>query len=157
MKLEEEIKQTQFESQHQKMGINLLFTYNWYKDKLQCFFKPFGITMQQFNVLRILRGQQPKPLSACDIRERLLDKGADTPRIVTRMIKEGWVQKEVNPADRRLINVSITEAGLALLKDIDKEMQKMYDLFEHFSDEEANRMNELFDKMREHQEKMPSC
>src|SRR5687768_7809562 len=86
MKIEEEIRQTKFKSPHQKALLNLIFTANWLQNKQQEFFKPFGVTSQQFNILRILKGQHPNVLSGTEIKSRMLDKNSDVSRLLDRLI-----------------------------------------------------------------------
>jgi DNA-binding MarR family transcriptional regulator len=148
MRLEDEIKQSKFESEWHKTSINLVFTYHWAKEKMQLFLKDFDITMQQFNVLRILRGQHPNPVSACDIRERLLDRMSDTPRIVERLCKEGLAQKTVSEVDKRYVDVLITKKGLALLRQIDEAFPELMTDYQRLSQEEAVVLNMLLDKLR---------
>lgn len=148
MRLEEEIKQVKFMDEWHKLSVNIVFTYSWAKEKLQSFFKEFGVTMQQFNVLRILRGQYPNPVSTSDIRERLLDKMSDTPRIVDRLLKENLVSKTINKSDKRLIDVVITEKGLELLKKIDVQFEKITADYKNLNENEAVQLNGLLDKLR---------
>ena len=86
MSIHDEINQSKFASPHQKAVVNLLFTVGWLRDQLKPFFEAEGITGQQFNILRILRGSYPQPLSTLQIRERMLEKKSDTSRIVYRLI-----------------------------------------------------------------------
>ncbi|PZR37992.1 MAG: MarR family transcriptional regulator, partial [Azospira oryzae] len=88
MKIEEEIKQPKFRSDYQKVAINLIFTANWLINKQQDFFKPYGITASQFNILRILRGQHPNKISGVEIKSRMLDKNSDIPRLLDRLVKK---------------------------------------------------------------------
>lgn len=147
MQLEEAIKQTRFDSEYHKLSINLTFTYNHFKDVLQTFFKEHDITMQQFNVLRILRGQYPNPVSTCDIRDRLIEKMSDTSRIVDRLSKSQLVYKSVNSVDKRLIDVIITEKGLILLKKIDQDFPNLLTHYQGITPEEAVILNMLLDKL----------
>src|SRR4051812_26580497 len=96
--------------------INLLFTYGWIIEKIKDFLAEEDITHQQFNILRILRGSFPKPLSTLQIRERMLDKMSDTSRIVDRLVVKGFVKKTTCPTDKRLVDVIITDKGQKLLK-----------------------------------------
>ena len=91
MKLEQAIKQFEFESRGQRLGVNLIYTSNWVQERQKSYFSKFGITQQQYNALRILRGNYPKPYSTSDIRERMLDKMSDTSRIVERLVKKDLV------------------------------------------------------------------
>ena len=92
MNLQKEIKQSSFKSEYQKGLINIIYTYNWACTHLKDFLKPYGITMQQFNVLRILNGQK-KPISTNEIRSRMLDRMSDVSRIVERLHKKGFVKR----------------------------------------------------------------
>lgn len=148
VRIEDEIKQRKFVSEWHKLNVNLIYTYNWSKTALQTFFKRYGTTMQQFNVLRILRGQHPNPISTRDIQERLLDKMSDTPRIVQRLMRDGLVEKSTCNQDRRLIDVNITEKGLELLANIDRDFAEIEALYSNLSEEEAQQLNALLDKLR---------
>ena len=119
MKLEDEIHQKKFSSEFQKLTINLIYTNNWIASKHAEYFKNSDITIQQYNVLRILRGQFPNPSSVKLIKERMLDKMSDASRIIDKLkIKKLVVRKEC-PIDRRSVDILITEKGLELLKSLD--------------------------------------
>jgi len=147
MKIEEEIKQTHFSSALQKAVINLIFTSNWLINKQQAYFKPFGITGQQFNVLRILKGQHPKSISAKEIKSRMLDKNSDTSRLLDRLLVKNLLEKKSCPNDKRASDIFITEEGLILLEKI-KKKQKNIDQVLTLSEEEAYQLSELLDKGR---------
>jgi MarR family transcriptional regulator, 2-MHQ and catechol-resistance regulon repressor len=100
MGLEKDIQQKNFSSQKQKAMINLLLTYGWMIEKIKDFLSKEDITHQQFNILRILRGSLPKPLSTLQIRERMLDKMSDTSRIVDRLVVKGLVKKTICTTDK---------------------------------------------------------
>src|SRR5258706_7832745 len=110
MTLEKEINQRKFRNEYQKAGINIIYTYNWVTEKINKIFDEWGITSQQFNILRILRGAG-KPLSTLQIRQRMLDKMSDTSRIVDRLVKKGLVKKSTCKTDRRLVELVITGKG----------------------------------------------
>src|SRR5689334_9154837 len=101
MKIEEEIKQTKFKSAFQKLAINLQFTAKWLEAEGNVFFKDFGITMQQFNILRILRGQNPNSISAAEIKARMLDRNSDVSRLLDRLIEKKLVTKSQCESDKR--------------------------------------------------------
>lgn len=148
MGLEEEIQQTKgFESQRQKAVVNIMYTEAWLRDKFGSTLKPFGLTNQQYNVLRILRGSNPKPLSTSSIRERMLDKMSDASRIVDRLYKKGWVNKVSCPTDKRLVDVSITEEGLEVLATIDKK-NAFVEALDRLTEQEAQELNRILDKAR---------
>lgn len=147
MSIEKEIQQTRFRNDYQKAIVNLIFTYNWVIEKNKQFFERGDITMQQYNILRILRGAG-KPLSTLQIRQRMLDKMSDTSRIVDRLLKKGLVQKVVCETDRRLVDVSITEKGAELLNHLDQHNNELDAIMGNLSDEETKMLNQLLDKIR---------
>jgi DNA-binding MarR family transcriptional regulator len=148
MTIEEEIKQSKFKSPHQKAVLNLLFTANWIQNKQRELFEPFGITGQQYNMLRILRGQHTKPIPAVEIKSRMLDKNSDVSRLLDRLIGKKLVQKNQCPNDKRASDISITEAGLDLLNHLDSSINSMDSHFLTLSKEEAKQLSELLDKAR---------
>ena len=148
MGIEKDINQQHFQSEGQKAIINLIYTYNWVTERLRTFLAEEDITMQQFNILRILRGSDPKPLSTLTIRERMLDKMSDTSRIVDRLVLKGWVEKKMCSADKRLVDVFITKEGKKLLERIDKKSDAMNATTAALSDAELEQLNQLLDKVR---------
>ena len=118
MSIDKDIQQRSFKSEHQKTIVNLIFTYNWTTERLKILFDKYGLTMQQFNILRILRGSE-KPISTLQIRERMLDKMSDTSRIVDRLIIKKLAKKIICKTDKRLVDVSITPKGKTVLQKID--------------------------------------
>jgi len=147
MKIEDEIKQQKFISAHQKAVINLIFTSNWLINRQESYFKPFGITGQQFNVLRILKGQHPNSISAKEIKSRMLDKNSDISRMLDRLIAKNLIEKKSCPKDKRATDVTITQAGLQLLKEI-SHRQKDIDQVLSLSQTEAEQLSNLLDKSR---------
>jgi DNA-binding MarR family transcriptional regulator len=148
MGIEKDINQQHFQSEGQKAIINLIYTYNWVTERLRTFLAEEDITMQQFNILRILRGSDPKPLSTLTIRERMLDKMSDTSRIVDRLLLKGWVDKKMCTADKRLVDIFITKEGKKLLERIDKKSDAMNATTAALSDAELEQLNQLLDKVR---------
>lgn len=150
MKLEEAIQQKKpFSNPRQRMAVNVIFTSNWLISKQKEFFKRFDITLQQYNVLRILRGKHPEPISTSDIRGRMLDRMSDVSRIVDRLVKKDLVIRSTCKEDKRLVDVVITKAGLSLLESIDHRWEEMDSLTSSLSEEEVQVMNDLLDKIRE--------
>jgi DNA-binding MarR family transcriptional regulator len=148
MKIEEAINQKHFRNDWQRATINLLYTHNWVANQMKMLLKPYRITGQQFNVLRILRGQFPEPITTSVIRERMLDKMSDASRIVDRLCKKELVERKTCPNDKRLVDVLITEAGLELLQDIDLHTEKLDVAQRNLTEEEAIQLSNLLDKMR---------
>ena len=149
MGLAEEIKQTKFKNKHEEAGINILYTNNWIEDKLRCTFSCEDLTPQQFNVLRILRGSHPEPLSTLQIRERMIDKMSDTSRIVDRLRKKELVCKNTCANDKRLVDVCISEKGLETLARMDKKIDDWDRILKNLTATEAETLSLLLDKIRE--------
>lgn len=153
MSLEKEIQQKQFGSDYLKVIINILYTQNFLERKMASVFKEFNITRQQFNVLRILRGQYPKHASINLIKDRMIDKMSDTSRIVERLRLKGLVHREDGKDDKRSVEVTITQAGLDLLQRMEHPVESFETLVNHLSVEEAKELNRLLDKIRAKEEK----
>lgn len=148
MKIEEEIKQSSFKSEQQKAHINLIFTSGWVQQAQASLFKPFGVTLPQYNVLRILRGQHPKPATISLLIERMLDKTSNASRIVDKLEAKELVTRKQCSADRRTVDVLITEKGLALLKEMDGLESGTGTGITNLTEQEAEQLNELLDKIR---------
>lgn len=148
MKLEKEIASNKFENVHHKSVVNVLYTYGWVTNLLKKHFDKFDITMQQYNILRILRGQHPHPATINLLKERMLDKMSDASRIVERLVQKGLVSRCTNEKDRRAVDIMINEKGLEILKALDVELNINQILKTHLTDEEADQLNILLDKMR---------
>jgi DNA-binding MarR family transcriptional regulator len=148
MKIEEAINQKKFKTEFQKATVNLIYTHNWLNNKFKKFLKTYKITQQQFNVLRILRGQFPEPISTSTIRNRMLDKMSDASRIVDRLCKKGLVERRVCSTDKRLVDVIINEEGLKLLSEIDLHQDTIDIAKNGLTVEEASQLSDLLDKMR---------
>ena len=148
MGLEKDINQQHFTSENQKLIINLVFTNNWLTEKIRDFLSAEDITLQQFNILRILRGSHPQPLSTLTIRERMLDKMSDTSRIVDRLLLKGLVSKKTCPSDKRLVDISITEQGKKVLAKIDRNDKQITAIMANLDQQEMKSLNGLLDKMR---------
>lgn len=147
MKIEDEIKQQKFKTPHQKAVLNLIYTTSWMQGRQKDIFKTFGITLQQFNILRILRGQHPSSTSATEIKSRMLDKNSDVSRLLDRLLAKKVITKRVSANDKRAADVNLTEEGLELLRAIDKK-QNQIDNVLLLSEEEAIILSDLLDKSR---------
>lgn len=148
MGIEKDIKQANFISSRQKAMINILFSYGWIIEKIKTFLAKEDITHQQYNILRILRGASPKPLSTLQIRERMLDKMSDTSRIVDRLVAKNLVKKSICAADKRLVDVIITDKGQALLKRIDASSDYVASIMSNLSENDAEMLSSLLDRLR---------
>lgn len=149
MGIEKDIQQAKFRNAHQKAAVNLIYTLSWMRDKTKCIFEAEDITPQQFNILRILRGSYPQPLSTLQIRERMLEKMSDTSRIVDRLITKGFVKKVTCKSDRRLVDVIITDKGKKLLERLDEKQDDIDGVLGKLSEKDANILSDLLDKIRD--------
>lgn len=149
MGIEKDIKQARFRNPHQKAAVNLIYTLGWMRDKTKSIFDAEDITAQQFNILRILRGSFPLPLSTLQIRERMLEKMSDTSRIVDRLIAKGLVKKITCKTDRRLVDVVITDKGGKLLERLDARQDEIDAVLGKLSENDANILSDLLDKIRD--------
>jgi DNA-binding MarR family transcriptional regulator len=148
MGIEKDIQQQSFRNDYQKAAVNLLFSASWLNERIKQFFGAEDITSQQYNILRILRGAQA-PMSTLQIRERMLDKMSDTSRIVERLLKKELVEKWVCASDKRLVDVVISQKGLALLEKLDARNAELDNMLKALSPAEARTLNSLLDKMRD--------
>ncbi|MFN8166389.1 MAG: MarR family winged helix-turn-helix transcriptional regulator [Bacteroidia bacterium] len=148
MSLEQEINQKKFRNESHKLVVNIIYTYNWLNGRQFQFMKQFGITGQQFNVLRILRGQNMQPASIKLIRERMLDKMSDASRIVEKLRLKGLVERHICAHDRRACQVFITQKGMDLLSEIDKKDNLSDAMVSGLTIDEQKQLNTLLDKMR---------
>ncbi len=148
MKIEQEIQQKAFKSEYQKLLINILFTHGWIMSHQKRLFDDHNITTAQFNILRILRGQQPDPVSINILKDRMLDKMSDTSRLVERLRLKGLVERKICNEDRRKSEVRITEKGIKLLKELDYVDDKYNEIFASVDEKEAKTLNRLLDKLR---------
>lgn len=148
MKIEKEIKQDVFKSERQKAVVNILFTSSWITNIQKRFFKQYNVTMQQYNVLRILRGQHGKPITVASIQERMMDKMSNASRLIDKLLDKGMVERKICPNDRRQVDVTITEKGMQLLEATDPEMKKFEETFIKLDEADAQKLNELLDALR---------
>lgn len=149
MKIEEEIKQTTFSSQYQKMILNVYVTSSWCGSRTAQILKPFKITIQQYNVLRILRGQQGKPVSVGLIQERMMDKNSNASRLIDKLVLKKLVDRKTSSNDRRQMDIRITTKGLDLLSTLDAPMQAdMINLPNFITEEEAKLVSDILDRIR---------
>lgn len=147
-KLEDEIKQKKFDSQSEKFFVNLIYTYNFFQTHFENILKPFDITSQQYNILRILRGQYPHAIQLNEIKNRMLDKNSDVSRLVERLRKKNLLNRNINPNNRRAVEISITTQGLDILKNIEPHLHAFHKKINHLTDHELENINHALDKIR---------
>ncbi len=148
MRIEEEIKQKAFKNEFHKLVINLKFTAGWLGGIHNKIFRSHGISSQQYNVLRILRGQYPEPSSLILIRERMLDKESNASRLIDKLETSGYSKRVQCPNDRRQVDITITEKGRRLLEVIDPEVDHVTNQILNLTEKEAELLNDLLDKLR---------
>lgn len=148
MGIEDQIKTSRFQDGWHKAIINILFTNNWLSNVLEDRASKKCITLQQFNVLRILRGQYPNPASNATIRERMISSTPDISRLIERIVAKGLVTRTKNKADKRAVDLLITEKGLQLLDELEADMNLSTMLSENISEDEAQLLSNLLDKLR---------
>jgi DNA-binding MarR family transcriptional regulator len=148
MKIEEEIKQLKFKNVHQKAIINIIYTSNWLNQQHHKMLKPYGISIQQYNILRILKGQYPKPASVNLLIERMLDKMSNASRLVEKLKQKKLVERRECPDDRRQVDVIITNKGLDVLESIDTHMINLEKKYFTINEKEAETVSDILDKLR---------
>ncbi len=148
VRLEDEIKQKAFRNPYQKLIVNILYTGGWMNLIQSGHLKSFGLSLPQYNVLRILRGQYPNPCSINLIIDRMLDKASNASRIVDKLVIKKLAERNTCEKDRRAVDVVITKKGLDLLADIDKRQDNWEEQFHGITGKQAEKLNELLDKFR---------
>ena len=145
--IEELIQQTKFRDEKHKAIISVIYTHGLLDNFHESYFDKYNLTSQQYNALRILRGQHPKPAKVTLIRNRMMDKMSDASRIVERLRKNGFVERAVSKNDRRAVDVVITQKGLEVLAQIDAHDEKIDIPTKFLSQEESKELSRLLAKM----------
>ncbi len=149
MKIEEAIKSIHSMGLTTKSVINIMFTSRVVEEHIMAVLKEYDLSLPQYNVLRILRGQRGAPANLSTVQERMIDKSSNTTRLVDKLIKKNWVRRQVCANNRRKIELFITEDGLQLLTTLDPFMENNNkDLVSALTDTELETLNNLLDKLR---------
>ncbi|MBD1396241.1 MarR family transcriptional regulator [Pontibacter sp. JH31] len=148
MQLERQLCMIAIRNEWQKASLNIILTNSLLINGYEEFFKKNDLTAQQYNILRILRDQFPKPISTSVLRNYMLDKMSDTSRLVSRLKTKGLVDVDRNSSDKRLVNILVSDKGLKLLGLIDLELYKLDNLMQGLSEEEAVQLSNLLEKAR---------
>lgn len=149
MRIEDEIKQSQFKDQYQKAAINLLFSASWMNHLNAEALKPYKISIQQFNILRILKGMHPEPVTVKLLTERMIDKMSNASRLVDKLKSKNLVERNSCPLDRRRVDVKITELGLKVVDEASKTLElKMESKMKNITEAEATKLSDLLDRFR---------
>lgn len=136
---------SKFPNNKVKATLNIIYTANWISSRQNQFFKPYDISPQQYNVLRILKGAK-EPLKVQTIKERMIERSPNATRLMDKLCAKGLIAREHCPDDRRVVHISITNKGLDLINKISKELKE--DLLENLTEDEAKQLSELLDKIR---------
>lgn len=147
--LEQELKQTKFPNEHIKSHLNVLFTANWLYNKISAQLKPFNLTHEQFNVLRILKGSHPKSMCQKDILSRMIAPNSNLTLIIKKLVGKKLVLVAQSDTDKREYQISITQSAITLLGEIDQKFKKSDLSISKLSESEAFHLNALLEKLRE--------
>ena len=147
-KIEEAIQQKEFKDQFNKAVVNLIYTHSYLVTAQSVLFKPHDLSPEQYNVLRILKGQNGVPTTVSSIQDRMLNKMSNASRLVEKLKMKGLVERTECPADRRQVDILITEKGLELLKTIQKQVEESNVQYIKLTNDEALQLNDLLDKLR---------
>lgn len=148
--IEEEIQQTRFKSSNHRAQVNIIYTASWLNQETASALKPFGLSLQQFNILRILRGRGDQPSTIKLLTERMLDKMSNASRLVDKLKDKGFVERQECPTDRRRVDILITESGLEVIGKASDAVDRLREkYFGRLSDAEADQLSKLLDKLRD--------
>jgi DNA-binding MarR family transcriptional regulator len=136
-----------FKSSKQKAVVNLRYTANFIGNIQHNYISKFDLSMPQFNILRILRGANDA-LSVNVIRDRMVEKSPNTTRLLDKLLDKNLIIRVRCEEDRRVVYVKITQAGLALLTEIDNDKNSKLDFVGNLTEEEAEQLSSLLDKFR---------
>lgn len=149
MKLEQAIQSTRFKNEVHKAGLNILYTAWWLKTVMSRELKEFGLTHEQYNVLRILKGKHPELICVKDIACRMIEKNSNVPRIIDRLEIKKLVKRATSEADKRETVISLTQSGIAVLEASTQRINTIFDEVMVINEEEAASINQLLEKVRE--------
>lgn len=150
MKLEDELKQPRFKDEYQRAMLNIIFSGSWLEVRTTQLLKPFDLSSQQYNVLRILRGSRPRPLNLLDIQERMMDRMSNATRLVEKLRQKGLLTRKQCDQNRRKVEIEITDQGMDLLGTIDPLMEQLHKGFaDKLTPDEAIQVNVILDKLRD--------
>ena len=147
MELEAVIKRT-FNNSQEKAYNNLKYTTNWFENQYKLFFLQFGLTQQQYNIMKVLKTFYPTPCRSNVLTEKLLEKMPDVSRIIERLRIKGYVDRKLKANDRRSVDIVLTNKGMGMLFKIDSEIHRVDNLFSRITESETTTLNLLLDKLR---------
>ena len=145
MKIEEEIKQKHFSRPQHKAGMNLIFTANWLLNEIAITLKPIGLSLQQLNVLTILKGQPKHTATVNVIRERLIDRMPNVSRLLNKLMDKGLIKKDRDLSDQRVVYIKLTPEGLKVAL---KGRELFHKVHYGINDKQSELLNDLLEKIR---------
>ncbi|CAN5241268.1 MarR family transcriptional regulator [soil metagenome] len=148
VKLEQAIKSTKFKSEMQKAVLNILYTAWWLKTIMSKALKEYGLTHEQYNVLRILKGRYPEQMCVRDVACRMIEKSSNVPRIIDRLEVKRLVKRSTAAADKRETVITITQAGINMLEITTVQVNKLHDEMVVIDERSAAALNNLLEQMR---------
>ena len=152
MKLEKAIQSTKFRNETHKAGLNIMYTAWWLKTIMSRELKEFGITQEQYNVMRILRGKDPQEMCVKDIAGRMIEKSSNVPRIIDRLVSKKLVKRSTDQNDKRHTVMSLTENGKKLLEQTTKHINQLFDELIEMKETDALQLNLLLEQIRSKEE-----
>lgn len=148
MKLEDVLKTNKFNDEVHKATLNILYTSYWMRDNVSSTMKEIGITSEQFNILRILKGKHPEAMCVKDIASRMIEKSSNVPRILDRLVAKELVMRTTSKEDKRETIISLTDAGIQTLQRANDELAAINKQTIGINNEEAAVLNQLLEKLR---------
>ena len=148
MKIEKQIKQKQFKNKIEKTIANIAFTHSYFSSKINTVLKTHNISSPQFSVLRIIKGQHPRPVSIGDITSRMIDKMSNTSRLIKKLEEKGLVQRINSPFDGRQVDIFLTFRGCQILNKLNNLVEAAIAENKYISDEDLTKLNLLLDRLR---------
>lgn len=148
MKLEEAIQSNKFRNDVHKASLNILYTAWWLKTVLSRELKEYGLTHEQYNVLRILKGKHPEQMCVRDIASRMIEKNSNVPRIIDRLVVKKLVKRATSELDRRETVIALTQTGLSLLENSTASINQAMEAQVSIGQQEAQVLNQLLEKVR---------
>lgn len=149
VKLEEAIKSSKFKNEVHKAGLNILYTAWWLKTIMSKELKEYGLTHEQYNVLRILKGKHPEHICVREIACRMIEKNSNVPRIIDRLEIKKFVKRNTSQFDKRETVITVTQAGILVLDACTQKMDKLFDSTVSMENKAAQDLNMLLEKVRE--------
>jgi len=149
VKLEQAIKSTKFKNEMHKAALNILYTAWWLKTIMSKELKEYGLTHEQYNVLRILKGKHPDQMCVREIASRMIEKNSNVPRIIDRLELKKLAKRSTSSVDKRETVITITQAGINMLEITTKKINDLFEQTVTVDEESACSLNNLLEKIRE--------